>query len=519
MKLSFLNLFISVLILLPAGVYAQKGPMLVKSECNSWRGTEITPDVESMCISATRVVQGVYVDSTNSILYALLRDSKKGALIRTGYLVAYNLSDNRELWTSPFDFIRDQFFLVDTLPVISGKENSSCLDRQSGVELWRAQVEIGVITKYGVGLGKAYNVIVGLDLRNGKELWRKSGRFDNVASFEIHGDTAALFLKNGLNFVDLQTGGGFTVEAKTFEGTNGGVGVSTGGAVAIGVLGALVTGLVFGVAVIVVPAYGYGANQRADNSLTQISLHDEHAYFSSKDEFYKVSLKGEIVWKQPIEKAIGVSRKVFVANDAAYLISKGVVSTANGPIYSDAVLYKMNVDGTGLIRGVQLNTGNREYVQDFLIKDSTIVIAMNNKLLEIRLDDLSTLREESFGDSNQNAGFGSILNPPAILFADSAFVMAAEKYPGDFFVENTGGMKIRFSEELTPVEAIREKNYFGIREKIGDKGMFITNGSDVYLVDSKGERLSDFSFSAGMKYVDGKVFDFDGERIVMISGF
>lgn len=519
MKHNLLNLFLSVLILLPLGMSAQKSGMLVKSECDSWRDIELNSDVESMCILAKGVVQAVYADSTNTILYALIRESKKGKLIRSGHLVAYSLTENSELWTKPFDFTRDQFFLVDTLPVVSGKENSFCLDRQSGEELWRTQVEIGLITRYGVGLGKAYNVIVGLDLRSGKELWRKSGRFDNVASFEIHGDTAALFLRNGLNFVDLQTGDGFTVEAKTFEGTNGGVGVSTGGAVAIGVLGALVTGLVFGVAVIVVPAYGYGANQRADNSLTQISLHDEHAYFSSKDEFYKVNLKGEIVWKQPVEKAIGSSRKVFVANDAAYLISKGVVATANGPIYSDAVLYKMNVDGTGLIRGVQLNTGNREYVQDFLIKDSTIVIAMNNKLLEIRLDDLSTVRKESFGDSNQNAGFGAILNPPAILFEDSVFVMAAEKYPDDFFVENSSGMKIRFSEELAPVEAIREQNYFAIREKLDGNGMFISNGSDVYLVDSNGNRLSEFSFSSGMKNADGKVFDFEENQIIVLKGF
>ena len=518
MKLSLFNLIVSVFILLPFGMFAQKGEMLVKSECNSWRGTEIKADVESMCISATRVVQGVYVDSTNSILYALLRDSKKGTLVRSGQLVAYKLAENRELWTSPFDFIRDQFFLVDTLPVISGKE-TRCLDRHSGTEMWRAQVEIGLITKYGVGLGKAYNVIVGLDLHSGKELWRKSGQFDDVEAFEIHGDTAAFFLQKGLNYIDLQTGKAFIIEAKTLEKAYAVSGAGIGAAAAFGVIGGLVGVLILGAAVIVVPTDAGAANQRSDNSLTSMYIYEGNVFFTSKTELYKVALNGEVIWTKPVEKAIGSSRKVFVANDAAYLISKGVVSTPNGPIYSDAVLYKMNVDGTGLIRGVQLNTGNREYVQDFLIKDSTIVIALNNKLVEIRLDDLSTLREESFGDSNQNAGFGAILNPPAILFADSAFVMAAEKYPDDFFVENSSGMKIRFSEELAPVEAIRQKNYFSIQEEISDNEMFISNGSDVYLVDSDGNQLSDFSFSSGMKYVDGKVIDFDGDRIIVVDGF
>ncbi|NEN24487.1 PQQ-binding-like beta-propeller repeat protein [Cryomorpha ignava] len=519
MKLSLIKLLLFVLILLPLEMWAQESPMLLRSECNSWRGTEITAGTESLCFSATGVVQEIHVDSSHAILYALIRESKRGNLKRDGHVVAYDLGQSRELWTIPFDFIRDQFFLVDSLPVITGRDETFCVNRQSGVELWRVNFEIGLVTKRGVGLGKDFNVLLGLDLRNGKELWRKSGKFDEIESFEIHGDTAAVFLRKGLNFLDLQTGAGFVVEAKTLEGANAASGAGIGAAAAFGALGGLVGGLLLGVAVIVVSADAGPANQRADNSLTSIYIYEEHVFFTSKTELYKVNLNGDVVWKEPVEKAIGSARKVFVVNDAVYLISKGVLSTPNGPIYSDAVLHKMNVDGRGSILGVQLNTGNREYVEDFLIKDSTIVIALKNKLVEIRLDDLSTMQEESFGRSNQHAGFGAILNPPAILFSDSTFVMAAEKYPGDFFVANTGGMKIRFSEGLAPVEAIREKNYFAIRQKVNGNDMFITNGTDVYLVDSKGERLSDFSFTTGMKYVGGKVHDFEDNRIFVVEGF
>ena len=492
--------------------------MLVKWECTAWRGIEMKVGGEAICFSATGVVQEVYVDSTHSVLYALLRDSKRGNLKHTGYLVAYDLNRDRQLWSKPFHFTRDRFFLSDTVPVMVKYGSSYGLDRYSGEEVWERQFEIDLVTKRGVGLGKEYTKeVVGVNLQDGKDLWRKTGQFDDIESFEIHGDTAAVFLRKGLNFLDLQTGQGFRVEAKTLEAGNGFGGANIGAAVAAGIVGGLIGGLVVGVAVVYIPIYTGDANQRADNSLTDIYRYDDDIFFTSKSEIYKVNLQGEIVWQEPIAKAIGFSRKVFVAHDAVFLISKGVLPTSNGPLYSDAVLYRKNVDGTGPILGMQLNTGAREYVKDFLIKDSTIIVALNNKLRELRLDDLTTVREVSFGDVNQHAGFGAILNPPAILLTDSVFESAQEKYPGDFYVENIGGMKIRFSEELAPVEAIREKNYFSILEKTDGGRMFITNGQDVYLVDSAHKKVKDVSFTPDMKKVGTRIFDFDDDRILMMN--
>lgn len=520
MKLSFFHvpgLILCILLLLPTDSVAQKDHLLIKSECNSWRGNVIADDTEALCFSCKGVIQKVYIDSVHSILYALVRDSKRGKLRKTGNLVAYDFKQDRELWSAPFDFRGDQFFLADTLPVKSGKYYTECLDRNSGANVWRAEsIQTELVTNRGIGFGKNNQFLVGLDLRTGKEIWRKHASFVDMEILEIHGDTAAMFLSGGLNYVNLNTGEGFKIKANTLEKSR--VLAGGGGAVVAGVLlGGIIGGVVAGVAVSFINTSPGSATQRSDNSLTDMYMHEEGMLFTSKKAFLNVDYNGEIIWSVPVEKAIGPIRKVFVVDDAAYMLSKGMINTENGPSYSDAVLYRMNLDGTGTILGVQLNIGKREYVQDFIVKDTTIVVALNNKLVEIRLDNLGTIQEQSFGRANQNAGFGAILNPPAILFTDSIFEMAAEKHPNDFFVANKGGMKIRFSEELVPVEVIRQPNYFALNQKLSGQRMLVTNGTDVYLIDAAGKKLSDISFSPQMQYTGGLVFDYVDNRILGIK--
>ena len=508
------GVILCILILSSTVILAQESPLLIKSKCESWRGNEIGDGADALCFSCKGVIQEVYIDSVYSILYAVIRDSKKGKLRDTGNLVAYDFNQKGELWNIRFDFRDDQFFLADSLPVKSSKFYSLGLDRNSGAQLWKADSKIDLVTKGGVGLAKGYKAVVAIDLQNGKELWRKpAATLDEIGSFEIHGDTAAIFLSTGLNYVNLNTGDGFKIRANTLEksyGMGGG-----GGAIVAGVLlGGIIGGAIMGIAVTIVNTPTGSATQRSDNSLTDMYMHDKGILFTSRNTFYNVDYTGGIIWSVPVEKAIGPTRKVFVVDDAAFMLSKGVFYTENGPSYSDAVLYRMNMDGTGPIRGIQVNTDNREYVQDFLVKDSTIVIVLNNKMVEIRLDDLRTIQDQSFGQANQNAGFGAILNPPAILFSDSKFIMASEKHPYDFFVANKGGMKIRFSDELVPVEVIRQPNYFALTQKISQQRMFITNGTDTYLIDKAGKKSSDLSFSPQMQYIGGLVFDYHDNRIL-----
>ena len=501
---------------MPSLVEAQKSTFLTKSVCDSWRGNKIGVNRDAICLISEGAIQQVYVDSTCSIIYVLVRDGKKGKLKRNGNVVAYDFHEDRELWSYPFDFKDDHFFLADTLPIRSGKYYTECLSRHSGDVLWRVErMQTELVTGRGIGLGKNHQFLVGLDLSNGKEIWRKHTS-DEIDALEIHDDTAAVFLSGGLNYRNLNTGEGFKVKANTLEKywMLGGGGVSIAAGV---VLGGLIGGAF--IAVIVTSANGPSgsADHRSDNSLTDVYMHDKGILFTSKKQFFNVDYNGEIIWSVPIEKAIGPSRKVFAVDDAAFVISKGMINSESGPVYRDAVLYRMNLDGSGSILGVQLNTERREYIQDFIVKDSTVVVALNNKLIEVSLHNLGTIKEQSFGNTTQNAGFGTILNPPAILYKDSRFEMASEKNPDDFFVSNKGGMKIRFSDELTPVEVIRQANYFVLSKKVTAKKMFVTNGTDVYLINTAGEKLSEFSFSPQMQYIGGRVFDYDDNRVVGIK--
>lgn len=522
MKLTFIRipksfLVVFCVLLLANGLIAQDAPLLVKAECKEWRGKTVAGDVAATCFSGKGKIQAVYADTLHTILYALVRDMKNGKLRKTGSLVAYDFGGSRELWNTPFDYSKEQFFLADSIPIISQDFGSRSLDRKTGTVIWKILAHVGMTTANGVGVAQPYAnrlSLSGIDLRNGKEIWNQPARFDDIESFEIHGDTCAIFLSKGLHYINLDTGLGFYIKAKTSENKRA-YNPNTAGAIMLGgMLGGVIGGLIFGVAFTYIPPSSAKSAQRSANSLTDMYMNDEGIFFSSYNDFYKVSFTGDVIWKIAAGDGGSYIRKVFLMDNNIYVLTKGMVNSESGPVYSDAVLFRVDKDTEGSFQSIQLNTGKREYVQDFLVQDSTVMVAMNNRLQEISLADLSVKKERVFGDVNQNSGFGDILNPPAIIYTDSVFKMDSELHPNDFFVENSNGMKIRFSSDLEPVEVIREEDYFTVLRNLGGGRKLVTNGTDDYLIDADGKKVLELAFSANVKVLGEWIFDFEEVKVI-----
>lgn len=508
-----------ILLAMHGSIQAQEMIPFEKVDCKIWHGQPISGIQGFECISTDGQIKAIYPDSANAIIYILVQNMKRDKIQRSGFLVAFNLRRHMEMWNTPFDFIEERFFLADSIPVISGENNARGLKRANGTVAWTLQGSIGMVTASGVGVAKLEEgweeTVLGIDLHNGKEIWRKHADFEDIKTFEIHGDTAVVFLRGGLNYINLNTGKGFYVEAKTLEKYRTFRAANSGGAAAAGMLGGLVGGLIFGVVMASVPASSGRIKQRSANSFNDVYLDKTGLYFTSKKRFYKVSYSGEVIWQRPVDKSIGPIRKIFVVGSKAFMISKGMVVIEDMKRFSDAELFQINRNGSGVLRQVHLNTAKRSYVQDFLVKDSSIVVALNNRLVEIELDDLSTIREKLFGRASQNSGFGDILNPPAIVYTDSLFEMESDKHPDDFFVANRNGMKIRFSADLEPAEVIRENDYFQILRELNRDRLLVSNGDDVFLINADGQKVINQPFSSAVKYNGGRLFDFGGNKLII----
>lgn len=488
-------------------------------KCTTWKDRPITTDIDCRCVAVGGSVEAVYVDTLHAIAYTLVRAVKRDRALAVGFVAGYDLKAGKQMWFRPFNFIDDKFFLADTLPVWSNEHITEGLSRHDGTVRWSAQMSVGLVTDAGIGVvkipaGFKYDV-AGVDLRNGEIRWRKSAGLEDIESLELLGDTAIIFLRKGLNYINLNTGLGFYIEAKTLEKYNNfAVSSVNGGALAAGVAAGVLGGLIFGVVVVAIPV-SYVGGRRSANSLTDVYTDATGIYFTSMKALYKVNYQGEVIWEKPLDKSIGPIRKIFGQDDDIFLISEGMMVVNDIRTFSESTLYRGAKDGRGELESRQINIVKREYVRDFLVQDSTIVVALNNRLIEVDLSDLSTVQEKGFGQANQDAGFGDILNPPAILPTDSGFVYYSRVNPDDFFVANKNGMKIRFSPALEPVEVIREKNYFSVLKELPGDRSLISNGSDAYLIDRNGKKVRDEVFTPHVDCVGNWLFDFDGNRILL----
>lgn len=460
-----------------------------------WRGTELSPQHEYFSLSSNVNFYQLYPDTMNSVIYLVAGVEKKGKRHRYGTVIAYDLNKNSRLWQVPIDFNREQFFMASGRPVITSNNHSSGLDPATGETVWTSQAEIGFVTNSGVGVARPAwesNTIVGIDLASGEEIWKTSIRYGDISSLQIHGDTAATFLYKGLNYLNLNSGKHWQIEAKTYGGPPASM-ANPGLAILGSFGGGLLGGLIFGVAVAYIPGKAT-VPQRVASNFSNVLITDKAIYFSSESNLYKTSHSGTLEWTADLEKKIGPVHKIFKAGDAVYLVSRGKEITINGPVFHHVVLHQIDTMGQKPIRSRRLDIDTQEYLQDFLIKDSTLVLALNSKIIELDQDSLEVVQEKSFADSNTKVGFGQIMNPPAILFQDEKFVSGSELYPNSYFVENPAGMKIRFSNELEPKAVIRAKDYFFIKNRYG-QNLLISNGTDAVLINSEGKKITDLNFS------------------------
>lgn len=486
------------------------------SECTFWENHSLDSLPGAQCFALNAPVAALELDSVNRILYLVLDDPRQGNRTDEGELRAYDLNGYSLLWKRPFETDEDYFFLFDTIPVVSRKELSLRLDRRNGNELWSVKYALLKNTGSGNALGysKFNRMLAGFNLRSGEQIWRKRLDQSNVPSVQMYDDSIAMYFSDGLNYLNLSTGEGFLFRAKTLE--NKPWNVAVGGTVAVGVfLGGIIGGII---ALPLSRTFSNPAGAVSSltaNKLTDIALNDTSIFFPSHDYFYALSHKGKLQWKIPLPGGLVGVRKVFIKDDAVFMINKGEASGPNGQFYSDPSLFKLNLNPVGLMQSIPLNRVEKEYVEDFYLRDSTIVVSLNNSIREVRYSDLAVVKERSFGKQRHNVGLDYILNPPAILRTDSLFQLSTVVCPDAIFVENSNGLKIQFSEDFEPVKVYQEKDYFEIAGHI-DPNILISNGETKVLLDEKYQRVLSIDFTAQVKYSDGVFYDFSGDNVLIV---
>ncbi len=502
------------------GIQAQNSPYVFTSADRSWN-KEIITNSSTKVVHTSKIILNVKIDSVHNILYLILVDFKKGKPKDEATVVAYDLISEAEIWSHELSISDNHFSLLDTIPSISDEASTQMFSRETGELLRKYRGAIVFLVGEGkVGVAHfddSYNNwLVGVNMITGKIIWESKTKF-NLVSDELFlmSDTSITFFASDLLHINLMNGEGFTQKI--------GMPPFAGSAIFAGVVGGLVGGAIGGAVMMSVAMNVNGGSGKAivGNQHKNWIVDSTGIYLANLKDLTKYDFRGNVIWENPMpqaKKTTGFS-KLFFYNNSLYMINDGREYIPDqGAVYGPMFAVRMNKE-RGKVEGyLDIKTSKREYMNDYLVRDNSLLFALNERMLEVDVDNFEIINERVFNTGSTNLGLKNIVNPPYYLKAESVFYNPLDLKPNALYIENSVGMKIEFSEAYELKAVVKKRDFYNYKTQVGDFQL-IGNGADYYLIDSTGSQINSLKFSANAHVVGDYFVDFKENEIFLTPVF
>ncbi len=170
---------------------------------------------------------------------------------------------------------------------------------------------------------------------------------------------------------------------------------------------------------------------------------------------------------------------------------------------------------TGEVKAyLDIKTEKREYMNDYLIKENSLLFALNERMLEVDDSTFTVLNERIFDTGSTNLGLRNIVNPPYYFENESGFYNPLDDKPNALYIENSTGMKIEFSADYELKSVVKKNDFYKVNFEVGDYEL-ITNETDSYLINSKGKRLNELVYTLSARIIDGYFIDYTDRELII----
>ncbi len=472
-----------------------------------WVGQDVRQDAQILDFSQT--IFDYKFDEKNGMVYILSHEGTPDRPNRKGQFTAYSIRDAAVLWEIPFNIKKDGFILSDTLPVIYSRYFSTAYNWRDGEKIWKGQYETSAVQgDLIIGYSPNYitqDELIGIKPSTGEISWKKVLEKDQeMEALQVFGDTAWLAYADGIDYTDMRTGEGFYFKDKRYA-TVGSAGGALVGGMMFGITGAIIGSLI-------IPS-NFKTPDMTGRSQTFWAAENGHIYYLGGKMLYKFDMDGIRVWESPFNDKLFGNSKCFIAAGAIYAVFNGRAVSPDGmSIYGDSGIERHDLKTGELLVGLKLE----EPIRDYLIKDSTIMMAFDTKIIEFRLSDLSIFKEKVYAtEYGAKLGFDEIMNPPGYVRGDSAFLNTSIHQPDHFYAANKSGMKIEFDSEFELTRVIRRKDYFQIFEKFNADSILLKNEEESIWIDSRGRNTLPLTFTENMTFGAKWIYDQDEKKILI----
>jgi len=473
----------------------EKPTQWLESKINGFEGT---------VLEASDNITYLDIDSVKKTLYTVVSNEKNSNSIGLSFLMAYGIDSGKVLWIREF-LSNNTLLRIDTLIALTGN-GTMALNQTNGKEIWSSSANLlHYSKKYNMVLGydNGATKLVGLDAMSGKIVWHDFINKNSLKSLRFLGDTGIVIMGENLRHYSFERGKEYNTEAKVRNNLNTND-TTPLAAVRIALMASWLS-----------DRKGYNSEQSLGHKLSNLIIRNAGIYLASGNAVYAFTLSGDLRWQFILSRSISGLSKIFYYNERIYIVKYGIETNQGQAYFENLYIGIIDPETGDKIKSSNLNQTHETFIKDFLLTDTTMIVAMNNRLVEVTLDDLRILSDKTFGHSKLSAGFRNLIQPPYFVFQDDILENRSKMYPERIFVENNNNLKIELSKDFQPLDVIPKSRFFQLAEKYENLNLLYNDTRVMIANDSL--QMYPIRFSRNMLRVGGYFCDWNNNRIILIS--
>lgn len=402
-----------------------------------------------------------YPDEDNKAISLEIRDTNiKGTkFLNSGFFLVYDYQNHLIKWSRATDFLNSKFEQVPALLIESTLKKSLSRDLQTGNIKWEATTDMYYVQKESnIAIGYPFlrpgtrksDVLKGIDLDNGKELWQRvmPREYGWNDVFDLN-DSMVCVVANGLQAVNIKDGSGWAYYTQTGTSEiNKGSLAATGLGIGLGLL----TGY-----------YYYGISQDVLTGIVSNPIYaNDKIYLASREKISCVNaLNGKVIWSKPLVENMASSGTIFLEDGLVYQVNLGKANLGGVlPIKCGSpyiVVYDSENGSQGYLSMLPLEG----FVSDLSVGDNYIEVVGKSQLIRVAKQTGEIVKVYPLGTGKENF-WTTYIREPLFYKQGNRFKLLQEEYPEAFFLRTSEKEVLRINHDLNMIGKFNSEDFWQI---------------------------------------------------------
>jgi hypothetical protein len=424
----------------------------------------------------------------------------------TGTVVWFDLINSFERWYKPIDYNKSIVRQVSNFLFEITNKGTYCLGLNSGVAKWELKhimYHIDAFHRIGLGykhkLSKETSVLEGLDLKEGKPLWKRNikNTYGWTDILQLT-DSSVLVVASGLHHINLKNGSGWDFDTQTGQLDY----QMLSGSKLASITNAMLSGF-----------YQVPVGQEVVWDVNSDVLKDSATYFfASRESVSRIGFDGTVKWSTglPIDKSS--KSEIFLQNNVLYVVNMGYAFVSQNYLnYGSPFLAAYDK-----VSGKQLFLVNvsekKERVNSYKVHRDTICLVFNNHIERYSLKTGKFISDHKFEMTLLGQLFEFIDNN-VYIESGSSFVKLENSDTTKYFLVTAKDKILITNHNFEPKSQIDYRQVYVFRQQINNLKV-ISGFDETVVLDENNKIVARLDIKYNYIFVGTRLVLMDNDKLV-----